>query len=177
VLWVAFTLAMRAKYPPLLTGIRKMNRAATNPRQMGTAGQPGAYASIVRHVGRNSGTPYETPVQALPTDDGFVIPLPHSDTADWMKNVLAAGTAIIVNEGADHTVDRPEIVPTSRRWPTFRVSTSGAFVCTESTRSSRSGWRRISQPLDRPRRAISTTRRGRYRACPARARAGSLGRR
>lgn len=114
VLWVAFTLAMRAKYPPLLTGIRKMNRAATNPRQMGTAGQPGAYASIVRHVGRNSGTPYETPVQALPTDDGFVIPLPYGDTADWMKNVLAAGTASIVNEGADHTVDRPEIVPTDK---------------------------------------------------------------
>jgi len=51
------------------------------------------------------------PVQALPADDGFVIPLPYGDTADWMKNVLAAGTAIIVNEGADYSVDRPEVVP------------------------------------------------------------------
>ena len=110
VLWVVFTIAIRAKCSPVLTGIRKMNRAVMNPRQMGTAGKPGAYASIVRHVGRNSGTSYETPVQALPTEDGFVIPLPYGRTADWMKNVLAAGSAEIVNEGETWGIDQPEVV-------------------------------------------------------------------
>ena len=30
------------------------------------AGTPGAYASIMHHVGRTSGDPYETPVVAVP---------------------------------------------------------------------------------------------------------------
>jgi deazaflavin-dependent oxidoreductase (nitroreductase family) len=78
---------------------------------MKTAGTPGAWASVVRHRGRRSGVDYETPVTALATDTGFVIALPYGRTSDWLKNVLAAGSATIVNEGQTFDVDRPEIVP------------------------------------------------------------------
>ncbi len=108
--WGLFTLAMRAKFRPVQDAVRRMNRAVVNPRQMETAGRPGAYASVVRHRGRTTGTPYETPVQALPTGDGFVIPLPYGTASDWLKNVLAAGSATIVHEGGTYRVDRPEIV-------------------------------------------------------------------
>lgn len=71
-LWVIFTVAMRAKFRPVQDVVRRMNRAMLNPRTMETAGQPGADASVIRHRGRTTGTPYETPVGALATDDGFV---------------------------------------------------------------------------------------------------------
>jgi len=106
----AFTVAMRTKFPPFQNALRRFNRTVVNPDQMKTAGQPGAYASVIRHVGRKSGTPYETPVQARATDTGFVIPLPYGTTPDWYQNVLAAGSATLVNEGSTFEVDHPELV-------------------------------------------------------------------
>jgi hypothetical protein len=49
-------------------------------------------------VGRTSGRPYETPVEAFATDDGFLVALPYGPDTDWLKNVL---------------VDHPELVPTA----------------------------------------------------------------
>lgn len=108
---VVFIVGMRNKNPKVLGAVRKMNRAVFNPKQMETAGTPGAYASIVEHVGRTSGAEYRTPVGVVSTDDGFVIALPYGTEADWIKNVLAAGTATIVHDGETHTVDGPEVVP------------------------------------------------------------------
>jgi deazaflavin-dependent oxidoreductase (nitroreductase family) len=77
---------------------------------MKAAGSPDADASIVRHVGRRSGTPYETPVGAGATEDGFVIGLPYAIKPDWVKNVLAAGSAVIVHEGHQDEVGDLEVV-------------------------------------------------------------------
>lgn len=107
---VAFMVGMRMKYPPLLTAVRKMNRAVMNPQAMKTAGQPGAYAGVVRHVGRKSGTPYETPIGPFPTDYGFDIALPYGSSPDWLKNVVAAGSAVIVHEGVAYSIDQPEVI-------------------------------------------------------------------
>lgn len=110
-LLAVFLLGMRAKYPPVLTAVRRMNRAFWNPRAMETAGQPGATASVIRHVGRRSGSPYETPIGPIVADNGFVVALPYGTTPDWLKNVLAAGSAVIVHEGITYRVDRPEVIP------------------------------------------------------------------
>lgn len=74
---------------------------------------------MVRHVGRASGRAYETPVSAVPTEDGFVIALPYGTNTDWLKNVLASGSATIVHEGNTFRVDRPEVVPASVATPLF----------------------------------------------------------
>lgn len=108
---IVFVVGLRRKSPPVLRAIRRMNRAVFNPRQMESAGTPGAYASIIRHSGRTSGRPYETPIQAVATDEGFLIGLPYGDQADWLKNVLAAGSATLVDEGQTHRVDQPELIP------------------------------------------------------------------
>ena len=105
-----FLFGMRTKHPSVLRAVRRTNRAFWNPRAMETAGTPGAYASVIRHVGRTSGRDYETPVGAVATDDGFVIALPYGTQADWLQNVLASGRAVIVDEGETHDVDRPEVV-------------------------------------------------------------------
>jgi deazaflavin-dependent oxidoreductase (nitroreductase family) len=82
-----------------------------NPIQMRTAGTPGAYAGIVRHVGRVSGRAYETPVGVIATDEGFLIILPYGTQTSWLRNVMAAGEAELVTEGATYTVDQPELIP------------------------------------------------------------------
>jgi deazaflavin-dependent oxidoreductase (nitroreductase family) len=107
---VVVIVGMRTKREPVLSGMRRVNRAFWNPMAMKTAGTPGAYASVIRHVGRTSGRAYATPVTAVPTDDGFVIATPYGAESDWAQNVLASGSATIEHEGATYEVARPEIV-------------------------------------------------------------------
>lgn len=107
---IVFVIGMRTKSRPILGAVRRLNRAVFNPHQMETAGEPDAFASVIRHTGRTTGRTYDTPVGAVSTNGGFVIALPYGSQADWLKNVLASGSATIVNEGQIYTVDRPEVV-------------------------------------------------------------------
>lgn len=119
---VVFLVGMRAKSPRVQRAVRQMNKAYWNPRAMATAGTPGAYASVVHHVGRRSGTTRSTPVVPVATDDGFVVALPYGPGADWVQNVLAAGAATIVHEGEIYEVTDPEIVPTAELDAHFTAS-------------------------------------------------------
>lgn len=112
-LGAVFVVGMRAKNPAVQRRIRRVNKAFWNPRAMEDAGTPGAYAAVIHHVGRRSGAAYHTPIVPTPTEDGFVVALPYGTSADWVKNVLAAGNATLVHEGVTHAVDRPEVVPTA----------------------------------------------------------------
>jgi hypothetical protein len=105
-------VAMRTKSPRLLRAVRRFNRAFTNKLQRRSAGKPGAYASVIRHQGRVSGRTYETPVVPFATDGGFLISLPYGPNTDWLKNVLASGSAVLVTDGRTYTVDRPEVIAT-----------------------------------------------------------------
>ena len=108
---IVLVVGMRRKSPTVLRLVRRFARVVVNPRVLATAGTPGAYASVIRHVGRTTGRLYETPVVAERTGDGFVIALPYGATANWVKNVLVSGSATIVHEGTTYPVDQPEIVP------------------------------------------------------------------
>lgn len=66
--------------------------------------------AILRHTGRTSGTAYATPVVALRTDDGFIIPLPFGDATQWAKNVFAAGGGSIRSAGREYDIGEPRIV-------------------------------------------------------------------
>jgi len=142
-LLLAFWLGMREKSPTVFRTVRAFNRRFMNPRQLKTAGAPGAYAGIVRHVGRRSGTVYDTPVVPYPTDGGFVVTLPYGVTSQWVKNVLAAGSATVVYEGETYGVDRPELVPIAevvevlpaKEWRTarlYRVELALRLRCVEA---------------------------------------------
>jgi hypothetical protein len=50
-------------------------------------------------------------VGAVPVEDGFLIALVYGPRTNWLRNVLAAGTATIVHEGRTYAVDQPEILP------------------------------------------------------------------
>ncbi len=115
---IVFVLGMRAKSPVVLNAVRRSSRASKR-FVLQSSGTPGGIASVVRHVGRTTGRSYETPVQAVATPDGFVIALPYGDNTDWLKNVVASGSATIVHEGETYEVDQPEVVPMSVAAPHF----------------------------------------------------------
>jgi len=124
---LVFLLGMRAKSPLVLNPLIRLQRAILNPRQMRSAGKPGAYASVIRHRGRVSGRPYETPVGAVAAAHGFVIALPYGSRAQWLKNVVASASATIVHEGQTYQVDQPEIIPMQAVEAQFTASDQRSF--------------------------------------------------
>ncbi len=107
---VSVLVGVRARRPFAVDLLRRFSRLF-NPRQMRTAGTRGASTSVIRHVGRKSGRAYATPVDAIATEEGFLIALPYGMQSNWTRNVLASGQASIVDDGREYTVDRPEIIP------------------------------------------------------------------
>jgi hypothetical protein len=110
-LGVAFVLGMRAKSRLVRRVMIWFTRTVMNPRQMKSAGTPGAYAAVIRNRGRVSAREYQTPVGAVVSGDGFVIALPYGTQANWVRNVLATGSATLIHEGRTYTVDQPQIIP------------------------------------------------------------------
>jgi deazaflavin-dependent oxidoreductase (nitroreductase family) len=104
-------IGIRTRYPPVLNRVRRFARDVGNPRLLRSAGTPGAYASVLRHRGRKSCRQYQTPVTARWTADGFVIGLPYGSDTDWLRNVLADGSATVVYEGGSYLCDEPQVIP------------------------------------------------------------------
>lgn len=104
---------------PLQSAMRRLTRVM-RPVAMRSAGKAGSSTAVVRHVGRRSGRPYETPVVAVEHDDSFLIALPYGERTDWLKNVLAQGSATLVADGRTYQVDRPEVIPMTEASTHFR---------------------------------------------------------
>lgn len=124
---LAFILGWRAKSRFVLGPIVWFSKAFINPRQLRSAGTPGAYAGIVRHRGRVSGRSYETPVGVVATEDAYLIALPYGPRTSWLRNVIASGSAILVHEGATVDVDRPEVIPMAGVATRFSAADQGSF--------------------------------------------------
>ncbi len=99
--------------------LRLLTRAM-RPLALRSAGKEGSSTSVVRHVGRRSGRPYQTPVVAVRHDDRFLIALPYGKRTDWLKNVLGKGSASIVTNGHTYEVDQPEVIPMAEATGYFR---------------------------------------------------------
>jgi hypothetical protein len=97
----------------------RFNKQTLNPTTLKIAGgRSGVYATV-KHIGRRSGRAYKTPVVAKPLGDGFVIPLPYDSSVDWCRNVLAAGTCMLIWNDQDYTLERPEIIQQSQALKAF----------------------------------------------------------
>ena len=110
VVGLVFVLGMRSKSRLVQGAVIGLGKHGFNKIQLKTAGNPGAYAGIIRHTGRTSGRAYETPVGVVATDGGFLISLPYG-RSNWARNVLANGSAVLVFEGVTYDVDSPDIIP------------------------------------------------------------------
>jgi deazaflavin-dependent oxidoreductase (nitroreductase family) len=90
------------------------------PLALKSAGKEGSGTSVVRHTGRQSGRVYETPVVTARNGDFFLIALPYGERTDWLRNVLAKGSAVIVAGGHAFEIEQPEVVPMSEVTAYFR---------------------------------------------------------
>lgn len=97
---------------PLRSAIRTSNKYLLNPitRRL-------AKPTTIRHIGRKSGREFVTPVGAERVPDGFVIPLGYGTQVDWLRNVLAAGEAIITVDGEAHGVREPRVIDAAQALP------------------------------------------------------------
>jgi deazaflavin-dependent oxidoreductase (nitroreductase family) len=78
--------------------------------------------SIVRHIGRRSGKPYETPIIVAPIRGDFVIELTYGPDVDWHKNVVAAGGCRLVWHGKEYVISRIEPLDTASGLAAFPAS-------------------------------------------------------
>ncbi|MDH5372499.1 MAG: hypothetical protein OEX97_06110 [Acidimicrobiia bacterium] len=112
VVWVAetaFTVwAWRSRSPRALRLARHSKKYLINPLMLPFSGRSGLSA-IVHHVGRRSGTAYATPVIAHRSHQDVIIPLPYGTEVDWLRNLLAAGEAVVDLEGRSLRVDEPAV--------------------------------------------------------------------
>lgn len=86
----------------------RFNRRVANPIVRQIAGRVPPFA-IVSHAGRTSGRAYRTPVLAFAKDDALVVALIYGATSDWVRNVVAAGGAMITRFGRSRAYGRPQI--------------------------------------------------------------------
>jgi deazaflavin-dependent oxidoreductase (nitroreductase family) len=113
VLFGLLVAGLRWQVRPVLNALRRMNRTMTNPRVMQTAGTAEAQTSVIEHVGRRSGRTYATPIDTIETTTRMLIALPYGVRTDWLRNVLAAGSATVVTGGQRIEVGNPLIVTTA----------------------------------------------------------------
>lgn len=106
---------------PFPRAVAKTNRYWINPVARRVAGQFPPFV-LIRHVGRSSGKHYETPVWAFRQPEGFLIVLTYGPGADWVRNVMAAGTGEAMYGGKPYVLANPGIVEGDPRsqplpWP------------------------------------------------------------
>src|SRR5919199_5390713 len=67
--------------------------------------------ALLRHRGRRSGRMYSTPVVAHREGDDVLIPMPFGDSAQWTRNLLAAGEGGLRWKGVEYALANPQVVP------------------------------------------------------------------
>jgi deazaflavin-dependent oxidoreductase (nitroreductase family) len=67
--------------------------------------------SLVRHVGRKSGTIYETPLIVARVPQGFVAELTYGPNVSWYRNTLAAGGCVLIVKNVEYDVDAVTAYP------------------------------------------------------------------
>jgi len=83
----------------------KINKRVFNPRALRSDKW-----QVIHHVGRTSGRSFQTPLDAVAVDDGFVFTLVYGSRSDWVRNVLAAGTARLEVDGDTVDLVEPELI-------------------------------------------------------------------
>ena len=97
----------------LLPFLRPLLKGLINPQTLRAAARGETQYAVVHHVGRRSGTAYDTPVEAHRTAEGTLILLPYGPVTDWCRNVLAAGQCTVSADGQDRALSAPVVVPAS----------------------------------------------------------------
>ncbi|MBL0885527.1 hypothetical protein [Myceligenerans indicum] len=102
---------IRTQNPRILGAVRRFNRSYGNRAPLRVAGKEGSATGLLYHRGRTSGREYATPIGPGAEPGGFAVMLPYGPGTDWLRNLRAAGSAVLRFDGRTYRVDRPEVVP------------------------------------------------------------------
>jgi len=78
---------------------------------------------VLIHEGRSSGTTYQTPLDAHPVEDGYLFIPMYGPHTDWVKNVMAAGTAKLRIDGREIELVSPRLVKKDVAWQLLPATT------------------------------------------------------
>ena len=90
---------------PMPRWLGHVNKRVFNPPAIAGGKRP-----VLTHVGRTSGRTYRTPLDAHPVEGGYVFILVYGPGSDWVRNVLAAGSASLRVDGKDIPLTTPRLV-------------------------------------------------------------------
>src|SRR5215212_2912939 len=94
---------------PLPRALARFNRVVTN--RMGRLVAPHVPgAAVVVHRGRRTGRAYRTPISAFRRPGGYAVALTYGPGAEWVQNVLAAGSAVLETRGRHVSTTNPHVV-------------------------------------------------------------------
>ena len=122
--------------------MRRVNRVVTNPL-LGTVAWLVPPLAVVHHKGRKSGRAYRSPVLAIPSAKGFVIPLTYGRDVDWARNIVAARGFELERMGRKVRLTKPRIVGFDKAGPhlpavvrpLFKAANLPGFVLSDSSKA------------------------------------------
>lgn len=101
---------------------------------------------VLVHTGRTSGHTYRTPLDAHRVPDGYVFIPMYGPRTDWVKNVLAAGSARVRVDGREVELEAPRLVRKDDVWPLLPPTTKAPPSITADSPLLRMDVRRASPP-------------------------------
>ena len=103
---------------PVPQWVAQVNKRIFNRMELKRGVRP-----VLTHVGRSSGKTYRTPLDAHPVDNGYIFIVMYGSGSDWVKNVLAAGTAGLEIGGDEFDLVSPRLVTKDVAWRRLPAST------------------------------------------------------
>ena len=103
---------------PMPRWLAQINKRVFNPIEIRRGARP-----VLIHVGRSSGTTYQTPLDAHPVDGGYVFIPMYGPRTDWVKNVMAAGAAELRTDRRTLELVSPRLVRKDTVWPLLPAAT------------------------------------------------------
>ncbi|HZD23548.1 MAG TPA: nitroreductase family deazaflavin-dependent oxidoreductase [Acidimicrobiia bacterium] len=85
--------------------LARINKRVFNPQEIRRGKRP-----VVIHVGRSSGTVYQTPLDAHRTRQGYVLVVRYGPGSDWVRNIRLAGAATLRVDGREYRLVSPRLV-------------------------------------------------------------------
>lgn len=96
---------------PVPMWVAQVNKRVFNRMELRRGVSP-----VLTHVGRSSGKIYRVPLDAHPVDDGYIFVVMYGSDSDWVKNVLAAGTASLKVGGEEFNLRSPRLISKDEAW-------------------------------------------------------------
>ena len=90
---------------PVPLWVGKLNKRVFNPREISKGIRP-----VLIHEGRQSGKTFKTPLDAHPVDGGFIFIAVYGPRSDWVRNILAKGSARLEIDGALIDLVNPRLI-------------------------------------------------------------------